>query len=74
MRLCHGRDAGMRRECDTSFAASGIGDLRDMATFADKLHMLARDGVQRFEGFACDIAARHGPAPKTQHMWVWLLH
>ena len=23
-----------------------------MATFADKLRMLARDGVQRFEGFA----------------------
>jgi len=35
-----------------------VGDLRDMAAFADKLRVLARDGSQRFEGFAYDVEAR----------------
>ncbi|KAK9819397.1 hypothetical protein WJX81_005112 [Elliptochloris bilobata] len=34
-----------------------VGDLRDLATFADKLRVLARDGAQRFEGFQYDVEA-----------------
>ena len=40
-----------------------VGDLRDMGTFAEKLRVLARDGAQRFEGFAYDVEARSDPAP-----------
>ena len=40
-----------------------VGDLRDMGTFAEKLRMLARDGAQRFQGFAYDVEARSDTAP-----------
>ena len=50
-----------------------VGDLRDMATFADKLRVLARDGAQRFEGFAYDVEARHRPAVNTCNLCFSLL-
>lgn len=42
-----------------------VGDLRDMGTFAEKLRVLARDGAQRFEGFAYDVEARPGCARRA---------
>ena len=44
-----------------------VGELRDMAAFAQKLRVLALDGQKRFEGFQYDVEVRAPLQQQCRH-------